>query len=182
MELASAIIGAAGDLLVLIALLVAVRALTTANGARADAQESDRIAVTARTEAAEAAARATDKALELQRLIVLEHQVAAMERRRQRVVEIGELVEDIYWTALPAETGGIVYPNYWMPKRNRLGHLLVGVATDLPECAQILNAATNDSALEHSRKAREEVGPMLQIIDQELRALQSSRVPDATPP
>jgi hypothetical protein len=52
MGLASTITGAVGDLLVLIALIVTVKALNTANGARSEAVAADKTASKARLEAA----------------------------------------------------------------------------------------------------------------------------------
>jgi Na+-transporting methylmalonyl-CoA/oxaloacetate decarboxylase gamma subunit len=145
MQLADTIIGAAGDLLVLIALVVAVRALGTANEARADALKAENEAAEARRESvareieaqkvaeqaaadadrrAREAAKRDEKAADRQVAI---HRMTVLERRRERVVQIGALVEQLFSLVEPSSRGETVAPQTWMPYRNHLGQLLVGL-------------------------------------------------------
>jgi RNA polymerase-binding transcription factor DksA len=187
-ELASTIIGAVGDLLVLVALVVAVRALNTANGARADAIAADKEAVAARKEAAsreieaqrlavEAATKAEDRAAASEnrerrsaiRDIGLQ-EIADLERRRDRVERIGQLVEDLFWRVEQSNDG--LNRAQWMPLRNSLRHQLVGLANDLPECARIQDAGTAEQAFGMCVNARAEIERELTRID---AALDSAR-------
>lgn len=187
MNLANTIISAAGDLLVLISVVILVRTLTAVNGARADAQTAERAASKARKDAAdreiaaqhqaEQAAMAADQ--RARDAAALDRQAAeraadwqremTLERRRERVEKIGELVEDIFWTLAPPNgrdgPGQNLSYQHWMPERNRIGHLLVGLSKDLPECAKLLNDATASSALGHAQLGREEVRLELERID-----------------
>jgi hypothetical protein len=187
MDLANTIISATGDLLVLISVLILVWTLKAVNGARTDAQTAEQAASKARKEAAdrqivaqqeaEQATRAADQ--RARDAVARDRQAAeraadwqremALERRRERVEKIGELVEDIFWTLAPPGGGDgagqdLAY-QHWMPVRNQIGHLLVGLSKDLPECANLLNDATASSALGHARLAREEVRLELERID-----------------
>jgi hypothetical protein len=222
MQLANTIIGAAGDLLVLVALIVAVRALGTANGARADALNAENEAAAARKEsvareidaqyrameeakkgderARDAAARERGAALreiEARKLAeqaaanadrrareaakrdekaadrqVAIHRMTMLEWRRERVVQIGALVEQLFWLVEPSSRGETVAPQAWMPYRNHLGQLLVGLKDGLPTCASILNDAATSSVMEHSKNGRQEVEVELARIDEELRQIQ----------
>jgi hypothetical protein len=76
-------------------------------------------------------------------------------------------VEEIFWATTPTlgQLTGAPKREQWMPERNRLGHLLVGLKADLPECAKLLSAATSASALDQARLAREEIQAELEYID-----------------
>ena len=187
MDLANTIISATGDLLVLISVVVLVRTLTAVNGARVDAQTAEQAASKARKDAAdrqiaawhqaEQAARAADERARdaasrdrqaAERAADWQREMA-LERRRERVEKIGELVEDIFWRLAPPGGGdgpgqSLPYQG-WMPERNRIGHLLVGLSKDLPECANLLNDAEASSALDHARLGREEIRLELERID-----------------
>lgn len=188
MDLANTIISAAGDLLVLISVVILVWTLTAVNGARTDAQTAEQNASKARKDAADREIAAKHQAEEIARAadqrardaVAREAKAAeraadwqrelSLDRRRDRVVRIGELVEEIFWT-LAADSEGPAYnpsSQQWMRERNRIGHLLVGLKTDLPECTKLLSAATPSSALDQARMAREEIQAELEHIDKEL--------------
>ena len=157
------------------------------NGARTDARTAEEAASKAREKAAdrqiaaqqqaEQAARAADRRARdadardrkaAERAADWQREMA-LERRRECVEKIGELVEDIFWTLAPPDGGDgpgqdLSYQR-WMPERNRIGHLLVGLSKNLPECANLLNDATASSALGHARLGREEVRLELERID-----------------
>jgi hypothetical protein len=202
MQLANTIIGALGDVLVLIALIVAVRALTTANGERADVQGAEDAAVQARREAADreieanklAAQTARDAALRAQdaaerdeaaamaadlraqeaaqrdldtaqRQLGFE-EIADLERRRDRVYRIGQLVEDLFWRV--HESDQELDRPQWMPLRNNLRHQLIGLTAALPECTRIVDAGTAAQADGICVNARVEIEAELTGIEDSL--------------
>jgi hypothetical protein len=97
----------------------------------------------------------------------------ALDRRRERVERIGEAVEHLFWSVKPYLRDQVVHPSSWMPIRNHLGQLLVGLTTDLPNCAAILNAAATSSAFESAKLGRQEIEVELAQIDANLNALRT---------
>lgn len=214
MELASTIIGAVGDLLVLVALIVAVKALNTANGARADALTADQTASEARLEAAnreiesvrlasesleqaraaareanqqarkaalrnaEAATAAAKREQAASDLAAARAQEALLERRYERVLTVGQLVEDMFWAIQTFRQNGTetadVPKETWMPQRNGLRHRLVGLKTALPSCQRITDAGTAHQAFEGCVLSRNEVEIELQRIDRALDDLHTA--------
>lgn len=214
MELANTIIGVLGDLLVLIALIVAVKALNTASGARTDALAADQTASEERVKAAEREIESTRLAAELleqtraaaraaslrERQAVLRSEAAAiaaaqrdgeasklsairtqeafLERRYERVLAVGQLVEDMFWalqTFQSNETQDTEVPReIWMPQRNGLRHRLVGLKEALPSCQRITDAATAYQAFEGCVLSRNEVERELQRIDGALEDLHAA--------
>lgn len=221
MELANTIIGALGDVLLVVTLVYVVRTLVTANGTRTDAQtadqagsrdrqeaarlqkdaidraeaaaiaaaERDKAAATAADEraraaaiAAEAAAVAADErdkaAAKRQQaanwLSVLMGQIAGLEQRRERVQAVGQIVEDLFWTLHPwAHDLLNVGREQWMPYRNSLRHLMVGLKSGLPNCARILDAGTASVAYDDCVGARLEVERELESIDTQLNGMRT---------
>jgi hypothetical protein len=211
MTLASTIIGAVGDLLVLIALIVAVKALNTANGARADALTADQTASGARLQAANReieSVRLASESLEQARAVAREAdqreraaaerneaaaiaaaqrdqaaselaaahaQEAFLERQYERVMTVGQLVEDMFWAIQTFRENGADVANVpkdiWMPERNALRHRLVGLKAALPSCQRIVDAGTAYQAFEGCVLSRNEVEVELQRIDRALEDL-----------
>lgn len=95
-----------------------------------------------------------------------------LERRRERVVQIGGLVEQLFWLVEPSSRGETVAPQTWMPYRNHLGQLMIGLEDGLLSCASILNDAATSSVMEHSKNGRLEVEVELARVDDELRQIQ----------
>ena len=157
MQLANTVIGALGDLLVLVTLVVAMRTLKSANGARQDARAAEDKAERARNEFA-VQQRSWQRETELV-------------RRRQRVQEAGEIIEDLFWAVQEDAP-----PGRWMYYRNRLGQVLVGLTGAVPDCAAILNAATARAALGPARLGRDEIQKELDRIDGELRKLHNPAI------
>jgi hypothetical protein len=151
MEMANAIISALGDLLVLITVIVAVRARSDARTAEASAEKT-------RKEFADQQ-RSWQRETELV-------------RRRQRVQQVGETIEDLFWAVQDN-----VPPDQWMRYRNHLGQLLVGLTDAVPSCEAILTATTTDAARGPARLGRDEVTNELDRIDQELRRLHNPAIP-----
>jgi hypothetical protein len=214
MVLANTIIGAVGDLLVLVALLVAVRALDTANGARGDARTADQKASEARLQAANReieSVRLASESLEQARAVAREAdqrereateryeaaaiaaaerdqaaaeravayaQEAFLERQYERVLTVGQLVEDIFWAIQAFREAGTEVANVpkeiWMPQRNGLRHRLVGLMTALPSCQNIVDAGTAYQAFEGCVRTRNEVERELQRIDRALDDLHTA--------
>jgi hypothetical protein len=100
-------------------------------------------------------------------------QANALDRRRERVERIGELVERLFWSVEPSLRDEVVHPSRWMPMRNHLGQLLVGLKEDLPHCAAILNAAATSSAFESAKLGRQEIDVELAQIHADLDAVLS---------
>lgn len=208
MALVNTIISVVGDLLVLITLIVAVKALNTANGARADASSADETASKERARAAdreiesirlasellEQSRAAAKEAAHRERIAALRSETAAiaaaqrdqvaselaakraqeafLERRYERVLTVGQFVEDMFW-ALQAfqsnETQAADVPkDIWMPLRNGLRHRLVGLKEALPSCQRITDAGTAHQAFEGCVLSRNEVEGELQRIGGEL--------------
>jgi len=203
MALASTIISAVGDLLVLIALIVAVKALYTANGARADALNAEQTASDARLQAADReveAVRLAQEQLEQARTTAMEadqrardaadrdraaaergvarDQEAFLERQYERVLAVGQIVEDMFW-AIDAYrqrdvAAGEVPKEIWMPWRNGLRHRLVGLKAALPSCQQIIDAGTAYQAFAGCVQSRSEVEVELRRIDLALDQLRAA--------
>lgn len=74
-----------------------------------------------------------------------------LERRVDRYAAVGSLVEAIFWAAYNEGQG-----NEWMELRNRLSVLLVGMATDLPRCADVRTANSRPDAQMKAGTARGE--------------------------
>ncbi len=224
MALASTFIGAVGDLLVLVALIVAVKALNTANSALAEALTADETASEARLQAAnreiesvrlasgslEQARAAAREADQREREAAERNEAAAiaaakreqaaseravayaqeafLERQYERVLTVGQLVEDMFW-AIQAfrDTGteaGDVPKEIWMPQRNGLRHRLVGLKAAIPSCQRIVDAGTAYQAFDGCVLSRNEVERELQRIDRALDDLQTAlrvRAPTQTP-
>jgi len=224
MALASTIISAVGDLLVLVALIVAVKALNTANGARTEALTADQTASRERLQAANreiesvqlasqsleqarAAAREADQrereaaerneaaaiaAAERDRaaseLAAAHAQEAFLERQYERVLTVGQLVEDMFWAIQAFRQMGTgvadVPREIWMPQRNALRHRLVGLKSALPSCQRIVDAGTAYQAFDGCVLSRNEVEIELQRIDgalDDLHAAFRMRAPTQTP-
>jgi multidrug efflux pump subunit AcrA (membrane-fusion protein) len=214
MALASTIIGAVGDLLVLIALIVAVKALNTANSTRAEALTTDQTASKARLQAAnreiesvrlaseslkqaQAAAREADQrereAAERSEAVAIAAaerdqatteratayaQEAFLERQYERVLTVGQLVEDMFWAIQTFREKGTeaadVPKEIWMPLRNGLRHRLVGLKEALPSCQRIIDAGTAYQAFDGCVLSRNEVEVELQRIDRALDDLHAA--------
>lgn len=224
MALATMIIGAVGDLLVLIALIVAVKALNTANGARAEAIAADQTASEARLQAADreikgvgfaselleqarAAAREADQRereaaerSEAAAIAAADRDQAAteratayaqetfLERQYERVLTVGQIVEDMFWAIQTFREQGAkaadVPQEIWMPQRNGLRHRLVGLKAALPSCQGIIDAGTAYQAFEDCVHSRNEVEVELRRIDgalDDLRTAFRTRVHIHTP-
>jgi hypothetical protein len=205
-ELVNTIIGVVGDLLVLIALIVAVKALNTANGARVDALSADEKASQARLQAAnreiesvrlaeqsldqarEAAREASQREREAAERATAYAQEAFLERQYERVLTVGQLVEDMFWAIQAFQEKGTdladVPKETWMPQRNGLRHRLVGLKAALPSCQRIVDAGTAYQAFEGCVLSRNEVERELQRIDRvldEMHAAFRVRAPTQTP-
>jgi hypothetical protein len=189
-ELVNTIIGVVGDLLVLIALIVAVKALNTANGARVDALTADEKASQARLQAAnreiesvrlaeqsldqarEAAKEASQREREAAERATAYAQEAFLERQYERVLTVGQLVEDMFWAIHAFQEKGTdladIPKEIWMPQRNALRHRLVGLKAALPSCQRIVDAGTAYQAFEGCVLSRNEVERELQRIDRVL--------------
>lgn len=107
-------------------------------------------------------------------------QANALDRRRERVERIGEMVERLFWSVEPSLRDQVVHPSTWMPMRNHLGQLLVGLTKDLPNCAAILNAAATSSAFESAKLGRQEIEMELAQIDANLNAVRGRTAAFAT--
>jgi hypothetical protein len=155
----------------LLAALSAVAALATvwlAYLALGKARETVNEAKIARQDAEQAARDAAAErraAEEERRQAAADRREAAADRREQerdrqrhRLERIGEIVEDIFWSADLARRGdGRVATNQWMSERNRLRHALVGLHDVLPEAASILNCGAAEQAVGPASMARNEV-------------------------
>jgi hypothetical protein len=158
MQLVSAIIGALGDALVAVTVYIAVRARQDARTAESKADE----ARGAFAEQQQMAQRETE-----------------LVRRRQRVENVGEIIEKLFWALVPFADGPPAPAATWMPDRNRLAQLMIGLNEVLPSCASIMNAGTSEVALESAKHGRQEVTRELERIDGELRKLHSPVIPQA---
>jgi hypothetical protein len=98
----------------------------------------------------------------------------SLSRRRERIEQVGAVVEDLFWIVEPAERGVVVAPQEWNPYRNRIRHLLVGLKQDLPNCALLENDATTSSAYQHAKLGRGEIEAELQRTDSDLAKLRSA--------
>jgi len=158
MQLVSTIVSALGDALVALTVILAL-------WARRDARAAQNMAEVAREAYAEqqlAAQRETE-----------------LVRRRQRVENVGEVTERLFWTLVPSAGGSSALPQAWMPDRNRIAQLVVGLAAALPSCAAIPEAGTPEHAFDLAKQGRNEVTEELQRIDRELRKLHSPAIPQA---
>jgi hypothetical protein len=156
---ADTILVAVGDVAAGVAAVAAVIGLRFARqtvregeAARVEAEKARIEARDATRQAAEDRRRAAQEAAEDRRQIELD-------RLRHRVERVGEIVEDLFWSAnrkvIDAQSTG---PSVqWMADRNRLGVALVGVTDRLPECAKLLNASTAADAFRTASVARQEV-------------------------
>jgi hypothetical protein len=143
----------------LVALVYARETVGEAKAARQDADRAARDAAADRHRAAEDAAA--------------DRREAEYARTIRWVERVGEIVEDLFWSAgVGALTGGHG-PNRWMADRNRLGVALVGLSERLPKCAAILNAATERLALDGATEGRQEVLLELDRLSVELTALRA---------
>jgi hypothetical protein len=136
MELANTIIGALGDILVLIAIIVAVRTL-------ADAKQSDLEAT-------------RDRLIDLLQSSAM-HRLAGLDRERDQLIQIGQLIEEI---KLSAPKIGDPADRYRFCQA-QLGRLLVG--RQLPACAKILDCSLWNEARTLAEDARPEVDENLAI-------------------
>jgi hypothetical protein len=155
----------AADLQIAAHELAARTARQAALRAQEAAERDERFAVAADQRAQEAARRdekAADRQVAFERMRMLD-------RRRERVEGIAEIVENLFWTV--GETGERVPSHQWMPLRNRLGVLMVGLRENLPACVALLNAATAAVASDNGPQARHEVEAELARIDDELRQI-----------
>jgi hypothetical protein len=216
MELANTIISVVGDLLVLVTLIVAVKALNTANCARTDALTADETASKERVRAADreiesvrlasellgqarsaaenadlrerqaarrsqaAATAAAQREQAASELAAARAQEALLERRYERVLTVGQLVEGMFWALQVYETNelgsGDVPKEIWMPQRNGLRHRMVGLKEALPSCQRITDAGTAAQAFEGCVLSRNEVERELQRIDGVLDNLHAAQV------
>jgi hypothetical protein len=78
------------------------------------------------------------------------------ERLIDRYMEIGSLVEQIFWAAQDEYNVGYTHTD-WMHYRNRLSVLIVGLTHQLPKCADVRNAGSRQDALGKASTARGEV-------------------------
>jgi flagellar biosynthesis GTPase FlhF len=205
-DLVNTIIGVGGDLLVLIALIVAVKALNTANSARVDALTADQKASQARLQAAnreiegvrlaeqsldqarKAAEEASQREREAAERATAYAQEAFLERQYERVLTVGQLVEDMFWAIQTFQENGAEFADVpkevWMPQRNGLRHRLVGLKAALPSCQRIVDAGTAYQAFEGCVLSRNEVERELQRIDRALDEIHAAfrvRAPTQTP-
>lgn len=86
---------------------------------------------------------------------------AFLERRYERVLAVGQLVEDMFWALQTFTSNGTqaadVPEEIWMPQRNGLRHRLVGLKEALPSCQRITDAGTAYQAFERCVLSRNEV-------------------------
>src|ERR1039457_1932864 len=123
----------------LVALVYARETVGEAKAARQDADRAARDAAADRHRAAEDAAA--------------DRREAEYARTIRRVERVGEIVEDLFWSAgVGALTGGHG-PSRWMADRNRLGVALVGLSERLPNCGTG-TPRCGSRAFPRSRRAR----------------------------
>jgi hypothetical protein len=136
--------------------------------ARNAAREADRRALGAAERDQAAAERA-----------VARDQEAFLERQYERVLAVGQLVEEMFWAIEQyREKGGVaaadVPKEIWMPQRNGLRHRLVGLKAALPSCEQIIDAGTAYQAFEGCVHSRNEVEVELHRIESALDELRAA--------
>jgi hypothetical protein len=149
------IIGAVGALAAAVAAVAAVKALQAARDSASDlARAADASADSVRV--AEVSRREADA----------DRLAAAMARQRERLVSLGELVEELYrLTVGQLERGPGVQP--WMSVRNRIRQAVIGLSSELPECSSIEGASWESWAHGAASRARAEIGTALEKLDRE---------------
>lgn len=156
MQIVSTIVSAVGDLLVAITVYLALRARKDARAAETRAEKT-RMAFASQQQAAV--------------------QETELVRRRRRVEDVGEVIEKLFWTLRPFVDLAAVDAETWMPYRNRLAQLMVGLTEAVPAAASIVSAFTGEVAFESAKHGRQEVTNELERIDRELRMLHSPTIP-----
>jgi hypothetical protein len=101
-------------------------------------------------------------------------QEAFLARQHERVLKVGRLVDEMFWAINPYRPGDEVPKHIWMPQRNELRHLLIGLKSPLPSCQKIIDAGTAFQAYESCVSVRTEVEVELQRIDSALEILHAA--------
>jgi hypothetical protein len=112
---------------------------------------------------------------EAAQLATAQVQEAFLERQHERVLRVGQLVDEMFWAIAPySHPGDAVPKDIWMPQRNELRHLLIGLKSPLPSCQRIIDAGTAFQAHENCVTARTEIEVELQRIDSALERLHTA--------
>jgi hypothetical protein len=183
-----ALIALIGGIFTAVAAVAAVVALVYA-------RQTVEVAKTAREEADAAAKEAAADRRRAASQAAAERVEADYRYLIQRVEQVGEIVEDLFWRAYRDPLRFLVTitpdtPNperdptqgAWVADRNRLGVALVGVADLLPTCAEIPNAASPQAAYQMATDARQEVLRQLTEMHTELLTYQRAVRADMFPP
>jgi hypothetical protein len=86
--------------------------------------------------------------------------VAGLDRERQRLEKISEVVEELFSEVVNANPSDRP-PSRWYAPRNQLRTLLIGLESQLPICVQIVNAGSAFQALSLIPNARTEIEAVL---------------------
>lgn len=103
-----------------------------------------------------------------------ERMAAEWDRHRQRLERVGELAEELFWTAATAQQAG------WMSARNRLRPALVGLHGELPKGQEALNASTHETAMGAGRQLADDVEAVLTRLEA-ARAAATAAATQASP-
>jgi len=93
---------------------------------------------------------------------------AELDRKRDRLEHVGQVVERVYWMA----KGGYTVDTAWLQEGNVLKQALVGLEDELPECASIPGLLSAGMAKAAASRERDEVRIKLEVL---------SRTPDEPP-
>ncbi len=165
---------------ILLTLLVIWFARQTVNEAKQTTHEERKAVsqlqriVTAEQDAAHELAVVVTAQKEAAELAVTHAQEAFLERQHERVLKVGQLVDDMSWAIAHYQSGDDVPNHVWMPQRNELRHLLIGLKSPLPSCQQIIDAGTAFQAYESCALSRNEVEAELQRIDNAIETLHTA--------
>jgi len=155
--LAGIIIEAIGALGAAVAAVAAWRALKVARDSAADLER----AANASAEAVSVAERARGEAEAGRRQ---ERRDTERARERERLVRLGELVEELYRMVTHA-SDRVPGMEPWMALRNVIGQALIGLRSPLPECKSIAGASRADMEIGPTSRARFEITQALEALD-----------------
>lgn len=141
--------------------------------ARSAEAEADRRARDAADRAEAAAAAAAERDREASERAAARDREVFLTRRWEQVLQVGQVVEDMFWRVAPFrdKPAHEVPGNVWMPQRNSLRHLLVGLSEAIPAGEEVVDAATAGQAFGGCARARAEVERELKRVEDELTAL-----------
>jgi glycogen debranching enzyme len=122
-------------------------------------------------QAALAAARTTVELAEKAR------RAAELDRERQRLDRISELVEAVFWKAQDATFGAT--DTEWKRARNLLSQALVGRRSEFPECVRVEQSGDAPMAMANASRGRIEVETKRRELEQRAAEVDTETPPSA---